>query len=107
MLDGALDQVEREKRLAAVEADDAFPGKRRMEEIDRPDQGREIQPLISFFLITIGTAEIALVRQDEGQTLELQLLERAWPERTRIYDRRSPKRFLVYCDSRRMSSPNP
>jgi hypothetical protein len=55
-----------------------------MKEIDRSGQGREIQPLISSVLVTVGTFKIALIRQDDANTLELHLLDGAFPEKTRV-----------------------
>jgi hypothetical protein len=93
MLDGPPDQVKRQKRLAAVETDDAFPGKKGMEEIDRPRQGWKIQALLPLFLITIGTFEIALIRHDDRKTLKLQAIDGAFPEKSRTKDRLSPDFF--------------
>jgi hypothetical protein len=80
VFDGAPDEVKGEKRLASIEADGAFLGKKGMEEIHRPGQGSEIQAVLPLFLITVGTIEIALVRRNDGDAFELQMIDGAFPE---------------------------
>jgi len=95
-----MNQVKGEKRLASVEADNAFPAKERTKKIDGSGQAGKIQALSPLPLITVRTVEIALVCQNNGYALKLHLFEGARPERMITEYRLSPNPFLGLMNPR-------